>query len=270
MVSAATNHGYQMSDIASLDRHFSSVSTQYRDLRTTDVEPIQYIAERLGSLSDVRALDVGCGAGRYDALLLQHRSDMGLICMDFNFQMLAQARRFLRTNGFSGFHTLRGSANEIPLARGSRNCIVSFNAVHHFRILHFLRSAAEVLEPGGTAFIYTRLRGQNAGNIWGRLFPGFTEKETRLMESGDMERLAVSVPGLRLENATSFCFERRKSLPVLVSQARARHYSTFCLYTDEEFEAAVNEFQQRVTNNFADTEKVSWSDENILFELRRG
>ena len=258
-----------MSDIATMYRHFSSVSTQYRDLRTTDVEPIQHIAERLASLSGVRALDVGCGAGRYDALLLQHRKGMHLICMDFNFQMLVQAREFLLTNGFSGFHTLRGSANKIPLVGGSRNCIVSFNAVHHFRTPQFLRSAAEVLEPGGYAFIYTRLRSQNARNIWGRLFPGFSEKETRLMESGDLERIAGSVPGLRLDNARSFRFERRTSLRFLVRQARGRHYSTFSMYTEEEFEAALAEFQQRVGNNFSDTEKVSWSDENILFELRR-
>ncbi len=258
-----------MSDIASMNRHFSRVSTQYRDLRTTDVEPIQYIAERLGSLSDVRAVDAGCGAGRYTALLLQHRKDMRLVCMDFNFQMLTHARQFLLAQGFSGFKTLRGSANEIPLACGSRNCIVSFNAVHHFPIPQFLRSAVEVLEPGGYAFIYTRLRHQNAVNIWGRLFPGFTEMETRLMESGDLERIAASVPELRLDNARSFRFERRTSLRHLVRQARGRHYSTFSLYNDAEFEAALEEFQRRVVNNFANTEIVSWSDENTLFEFRR-
>ena len=55
-----------------LAQHFSKVSPNYRGLRTTDLEPIQYIAALLKSYQEIVVADVGCGAGRYDRLLFDH------------------------------------------------------------------------------------------------------------------------------------------------------------------------------------------------------
>ena len=37
--------------------HFSRVSSSYRNMRTTDKEPIMFISESLGNLHDVKAAE---------------------------------------------------------------------------------------------------------------------------------------------------------------------------------------------------------------------
>jgi hypothetical protein len=63
---------------------------------------------------------------------------------------------------------------------------------------------------GGRLFVYTRTPEQNARTIWGRWFPGFTEREQRLYSEATLtdERLRAQVEG--------------------------RHHSTFSLYRPDE------------------------------------
>lgn len=145
---------------------------------------------------------------------------------------------------------------------GAYDFVSSFNAVHHFDVPDFLGKSRDGLAAGGRLFVYTRLPGQNARSIWGRYFPGFTEKETRLLELGDIHRWIEDTPGLRFVSATSLRYRRRSSLERLVEQARRRHYSTFSLYDPDAFEAALAGFQDNVRRRFADD--VEWHDENLL------
>ena len=49
--------------------HYSKIASIYRQLRITDIEPVQYIKIKLDHLDEIKAADVGCGAGRYAKLL---------------------------------------------------------------------------------------------------------------------------------------------------------------------------------------------------------
>lgn len=53
----------------SIHHHFLKIAHQYRDLRTTDLEPILFIKNKLHKHSKILAADVGCGDGRYDLKL---------------------------------------------------------------------------------------------------------------------------------------------------------------------------------------------------------
>ncbi len=52
--------------------HFSRIAHKYRDVRTTDLEPVLLIKKKLQKLTEIIAADVGCGAGRYDIKLFDH------------------------------------------------------------------------------------------------------------------------------------------------------------------------------------------------------
>jgi len=73
-----------------IHNHFSKVSFNYRRIRTTDVEPIAFIGETLRKLPEIKAADIGCGAGRYDLLLFQYINNLHLTCIDINEHMLAK------------------------------------------------------------------------------------------------------------------------------------------------------------------------------------
>ncbi|MCK4415235.1 MAG: class I SAM-dependent methyltransferase [Candidatus Eisenbacteria sp.] len=250
-----------------MHRHFSLIAPSYRSLRTSDLEPILAIAECMVPVKRLRAADIGCGAGRYDLLLLRHLDIFHLTCIDRDESMLFQTQRYLRSHGISRFRTLKANSQEIPLEHQSMDCIVTFNAAHHMNFPRFISQCANIISRRGKVFIYTRTRRQNARSIWGRYFPMFVEKETRLYKLDEMVAWVREVGYLSLHAVKRFRYERRAPLEQLVEKACRHHYSTFALYTRDEFEQALSEFQDRIRRVFKCPDRITWFDENVLLVL---
>ncbi len=252
-----------------MDRHFTAVSSVYGEVRTTDRDPIAHLARVLAGRDSLRGADIGCGDGRYDILMFEAMPGLRLTCVDANAAMLERAAELLSGRGIDAFETRRATAEQATLEAGAYDFVASFNAVHHFDLGAFFATSQAALAPGAHLFVYTRLPEQNARTIWGRYFPGFTERETRLASLGDLHGSIERTDGLRFESATSFRYPRRASLDRLIEQARRRHYSTFSLYQPEEFEDALAGFRDRVSAAAPDIEAVAWHDENVLIHARR-
>ena len=256
-----------MVTLSCMDRHFTEVSSVYRGVRTTDREPVERIAKELEGLPRPRGADIGCGAGRYDFLMFETIPGLHLTCIDANPAMLEQVHELLAAKEIVAFGTRQSTVERLELEPGVYDFVCSFNAVHHFDFPEFLRKSKDGLAAGGHLFVYTRLPEQNARNIWGRYFPDFTAKETRLWELGDIHRGIEDTPGLRFVSATCLRYRRRSSLERLVEQANSRHYSTFSLYDPHAFEEALDVFREKVQRRFADA--VEWHDENVLIHALR-
>ena len=251
-------------------RHFSKVAPNYRGLRTTDLEPVRYIANLLKSYQEVVVADVGCGAGRYDRLLFDHMGEgLFLHCVDANEYMLEELESHLGEQYDGRYDLVVAQADDLPLEDESLDAVLTFNAVHHFPLQAFLKEACRVMRPGGHLLIYTRFRSQNARSIWGQYFPRFAEKEDRLYESDPMREAVAVVAGVTLERIEPFRYPRRSSLDRLIEQARGGHYSTFGLYGAEEFEEALEEFKEDVRGRCVNLEAVEWYDENSLVVVRK-
>ncbi len=248
--------------------HFSRLASDYRRVRTTDIEPILYISKIMKGVPQINAADIGCGAGRYCLFLLEHLNNPHLVCVDINEAMLEETSRYLNRNGATNFRTFRASADSFALEPKSMDCLFTFNAIHHFDFVKFLKGACEALRPGGRLFIYTRLRSQNARNIWGRHFPRFSEIETRLHELDVMVKWTESVDSMELETAKYFKYERSASLVELVEKVRARHYSTFSLYSPEDLAVSLEIFKKNIAKAFQDLDNIKWVDENILLVIK--
>ena len=250
-----------------IEQHFTEVSSVYRDVRTTDREPVNRIAVELEGLPHPKGADIGCGAGRYDLLMFEMIPGLRFTCIDANQAMLAQVHELLSNNGIDAFETRHSTVEDLELEPSAYDFVTSFNAMHHFDFSEFLRKSRGGLATRGHLFVYTRLPGQNARSIWGENFPGFADKETRLVELGEIHRGIEDTPGLRFVSATCLRYRRRSSLERLVKQARSRHYSTFALYDPDAFEDALAAFQKKVRRQFSDT--VEWNDENVLIHALR-
>ena len=258
-----------MNDLTDMQGHFAKVAGVYRQMRTTDEEPILHIRDQLAGRPAVAAADVACGAGRYDLLLFRHLSNLRLACLDVSREMLAQLSRHLDRNGIHDFETINASVEEMTFEDESLDCVFTFNAVHHFDFPLFLAKAGRAIRKDGLIFIYTRTPDQNAGSVWGRHFPGFCEKETRLYPLEEMERSIDETGRLRMVAAKTFRYARISSLERLLEQARSRHYSTFSLYADAALENACQTFEDAVRRQFDDPAKVAWRDQNILLQIGR-
>jgi ubiquinone/menaquinone biosynthesis C-methylase UbiE len=256
--------GKTIAAVQNMYSHFSHVASVYRQIRTTDVEPIAFISETLKGLPEVKAADVACGAGRYDFLLFQHLNNLHLTCIDINERMLEQVSDYLTSHGITNINTIKADGKDIPLEDNSMDCIFTFNAIHHFDFVKFIEKSSEIIKEDGSIFIYTRLRSQNARSIWGQYFPLFSETETRLYELDEMKQWIQSVDSLKLETAKPFKHERNATMEQLLERVKKSHYSTFCLYEEDELNEALKTFQENIRRQFKDTTKIKWFDENIL------
>lgn len=133
--------------------HFSQIAKQYRYLRATDVEPIIYIMQRLNSrlnLPHIDAADIGCGDGRYSLLLSKYLDGkLQLRCVDNNEHMLETLASYLNTNGVRKFQSVKADAESLPFGDNSLDCVVTFNAVHHFKLGDFWSRVPGFSETGG-------------------------------------------------------------------------------------------------------------------------
>src|SRR3970282_448396 len=122
--------------------------------------------------------------------------------------------------------------------------IGTFNAIHHFDPVAFLRSANDMLRPGGYIFLYTRLQEQNEETIWGRHFPDFLKKEQRLYRMEQVQGWLCGLEDLELYQIRLLRHARTASLQRLVDLVERRHYSTFQYYPDPELRKALAVFRQ--------------------------
>jgi ubiquinone/menaquinone biosynthesis C-methylase UbiE len=187
--------------------HFRRIAPIYGSLRTTDMGPIMYIVRQLRSLASINAVDIGCGTGRYTLLLCQQLRNKlaSLYVIDHSDKMLEQLDLFFAQEGVRVSGIIRASAMHLPIGPGLINSISTFNAIHHFALEGFLSEAARLLQDGGYLFVYTRLRSQNSQNIWGRFFPLFNSKETRLYETDELKDSIGRIPGMRLRGIVNSC-----------------------------------------------------------------
>ena len=249
--------------------HFSEIAPKYKGLRTTDSEPIEHIINHLRKKSGITMTDVGCGDGRYSLELLKSLDDDSYLhCIDYNEDMIKHLRSYLKDSNILNFCARPGNANKLPLESDSMDCIVTFNAIHHFDIQKFLAEVYECLKDDGHAFIYTRLRNQNSRNIWGQYFPLFAELEDRLFEFDEL-KYAVEKSDMTIDHTTVFGHNRTSDLNSLIKKAKNNHYSTFTLYSKNEFKISLETFKKNIRNNFEDLENISWQDENILLEISK-
>jgi ubiquinone/menaquinone biosynthesis C-methylase UbiE len=221
-------------------------------------------------LPKIEAADVGCGDGGYGVKLFQCLSDrLYLHCIDTNPKMLKQLGGYLAQHEIKNFQIREAPAKDLPVEDDSLDCIFTFNAIHHFKLLGFLEEASRVLKNNGYLFIYTRLRSQNSKNIWGKYFPLFNQKETRLYELNELKEILRKISKLKIHSVEYFKYKRVSSLDWLVEQAQNHHYSTFDLYTKGEFTQSLDKFKQNLQLHFKDLKNAKWFDENILLVIRK-
>ena len=237
-------------DVTDLASHFEHVAPVYTNNRTTDLAPIEYIGPQLSLSRPLRGIDFGCGSGRYALALTRALPSLQLVCVDRCKRMLTTFYTALSWRDQKQHHLLQADASNPGIQEQTMDCVFSFNAIHHLDLARFLMSAHHLLHPNGQLFLYTRTPEQNRTTIWGR-------------------RALVKQKGLKLKKIQRFRYARSKSLKRLCQQAQARHYSTFALYSQEEFQAALTAFQERVGKTFTDLDRILWTDENTLYHVIR-
>lgn len=98
--------------------------------------------------------------------------------------------------------------------------------------------------------------------------PSLRTKEARLFEEDELSEAIGRVEGLTLESVVPFHYRQESSLERLLEQAMNRHYSTFSLYSDQEFQEALAQFENNVRRRFGGG-PIRYYDENSLVISRK-
>ncbi len=255
----------------STSHHFDRVASMYADVRDTDPGVVEAVVRHLPRDSHpLDIADIGCGTGRYTRMLPRELDcDLRLFCCDYSPAMLRECNKRISLEFPSeDIHYCRLSANDLPFVDGCLDAVVTFNAVHHFDLDRFLHGVSRILRPRGLLSIYTRTPEQNARNIWGRHFPGFTVRETRLYGCERLEESIARVSGLELEGVKEFTFTRTESRESLLNRTRRCHYSTFALYPHTQFMRALATFGRRLSR-ISENGLIQHTAENTLVLARR-
>ncbi|MGB0385702.1 MAG: class I SAM-dependent methyltransferase [Ardenticatenaceae bacterium] len=134
------------------------VQAQYDEIAAVyDVRWHSYITGTLAALPDWLSLvgnesilDVACGTGELERLLLAKHPQLSIVGLDLSANMLAVARqKGLRGVGFS-----QGSAIDLPFPDGTFDVLVTANSFHYFDFPHLaLQEMRRVLKPRGKVVI---------------------------------------------------------------------------------------------------------------------
>lgn len=251
-----------------MSEHFTKIAPVYSENTTFDHEAVKYIVKILAERKNISAADIGCGDGKYSIKIMESlKEQLSLTCVDNNQEMLNQLSKIARS--FKDLRTKLSSASKLPFDNESLDCIFSFNSIHHFDLNAFSKECNRILVKDGFLFIYTRLPEQNEANIWGKYFPDFSKKETRLFDIQRLKEGMSNGTSLNLESTKSFKHGLSADIETLVKSAEIKHYSTFSLYDEREFNEALEKFRENIRLNFPDSKNISWNDENTIFLFKK-
>jgi len=134
------------------------VQAQYDEMAAVyDVRWDSYISGTLATLPDGLSLmgnetilDVACGTGELERLLLAEHPELSIVGLDLSANMLLVARqKSLRQAAFS-----QGSATNLPFPDRTFDFVVTANSFHYFDFPHLaLQEMRRVLKPGGKVVI---------------------------------------------------------------------------------------------------------------------
>ena len=276
-IASETHDGEERGRAARLSDHFAQVSARYRTLRELDVGAVRLISDIVARAADqgkpVRLVDVATGSGRYLDAVRQgvgasHAREVVAIGLDRSLPMLRQARRRTGHAGLRAGH-LVGAVETLPFRVASCDVMTCFNAVHHFDLARFTGEAARVLTPAGRLVVYTRTPAQNRRTIWGRHFPEFATRETRLHAVNEMRAALDATGAFGAVRAQTVPWRVTTSLARLVEQATNYHYSTFRLYSEDALRAAIDTFRQRVRQAFPDVTHITHDNDHVVVSAQR-
>jgi ubiquinone/menaquinone biosynthesis C-methylase UbiE len=97
-------------------------------------------------------LDVACGTGEFERLLLQDQPNQQIVGIDISAEMLAIAKNKLRSYSSVSFH--QGSVTAIPSAGELFDVVICASSFHYFDApLEAIAEMKRVLKPGGKLII---------------------------------------------------------------------------------------------------------------------
>jgi hypothetical protein len=194
--------------------------------------------------------DIAGGTGRLSIPICMELG-LHLELLDRSEEMLTVAKdRVAKEGGIVGGHPVifhKGDASSIfnnHVRLDHIRLFTCMNAIHHIR-LSFVPQLVNVMPKGSHLLILSRSKQQNDRSYLGSQFKGFGLKETRLYDLDEIISTCEK-SGLRLAEANEYSYPKTVPKDTLIKEVEEKKYSTFDLYTENEFMDALKDFRERL------------------------
>jgi ubiquinone/menaquinone biosynthesis C-methylase UbiE len=196
---------------------------------------VALLADLFGGARVRRALDVGCGTGRFLPLL---REVLGgaVVGVDLSADMLSVAAG----KDAGRICLVRAPAEALPIRASSVDLVFVHLAYHHIiDKVSALREWERVLRPDGYLFICSPTVELLPTYIWMRFFPTAVRVDSERMPSRPSLIAEAVGAGLRLQRQETVTRPYTRTLSEYADRIAQRALSTLRLIPDEEFEAGL-------------------------------
>ena len=234
------------------DVHFNEVANCYEQLRdNVYLIDIIDIMKKYITKNDI-LMDIACGTGRISTNVCR-LLDLKLILVDKNIRMLDVAMKKINMQykrnkliNMDIYDFLENNGKKDNVKINDINIFTCFNAIHWIG-LGLFKKLEEKMSPGSLFVILTRTKQQNKESFFGLNFPQFADKETRLFSLNQLldefKKCNLSVVDTKF---LKYQISQKKSK--LLEQAKKKSYSTFQLYSNEEYEKAMRIFKDNIAS----------------------
>jgi SAM-dependent methyltransferase len=126
----------------------------------------RFIREQMGDVTDLKILDLGCGAGEAGVYLATQGADV--VCSDLSEGMLQVALKLAEQNGVQ-IAVSKSPADQIAFPDNTFDAVYAANVLHHVDIDSCLREIHRVLKPGGKLYSWDPLAHNPVINVYRRM-----------------------------------------------------------------------------------------------------
>ena len=166
---------------------------------------------------------------------------MTAVGVDVSPRMIEVARREVPE---ASFHV--AAAERLPFADATFDAVIMRMVVHHLERTRAFPELRRVLRPSGRLAI-TTTDPEGFESFWMKpYFPFYVRIERARFPDGEVLRRELGDAGFEDARIQRLSLERRFSRDEALKKLRGRAYSTFTLMTDTEYEAGVEEAEERL------------------------
>ncbi len=190
----------------------SAVRQQYNQLASVyDRRWQHYITKTLLFLkqwamipAEARVLDLACGTGEFERLLLQENPDQFITGVDISEQMLVIAHQKLKS--YPNVSLQIATASDLPFADSSFDTVVSANSFHYFDDPELaLKEMKRVVRPGGRVVILDWCKDYFVCRVCDVLLQRFDPAHQQCYTQAEFHHL-LNATGFRIQQATKVRF----------------------------------------------------------------
>lgn len=195
-----------MSHTRNVERQYNRWASIYDSFwRCYIRKTVPCVVERVVALAPATILDVGCGTGEFERLLLKQYLPTRLVGVDISEKMLEVARQKMAAEPVVSIQ--RAEARTLPFERDEFDCVVTASAFHYFDDpATTLEEMRRVVKPDGHLLLLDWCRDYFPCRVYDRVLHLFDPAYTQCYTVHEMERLLADA-GFELRSRRTYSFD---------------------------------------------------------------